>query len=408
MKKQLLLLLTTIISLHCYSQISFEKGYYIDNDLQKISCLIKNNDWKNNPTEFEYKLSENSESKKADIKLIKEFGVNNISKYIRANVKIDISSNLIAQLSNEKKPLFKQKTVFLKVLVEGKSNLYEYVEGNLRKYFYRKEDLKIEQLIFKKYRTKESNIGENNRFRQQLWANLKCSSIKMSKIKNVYYTKNDLVKFFTEYSKCNNDNVINFEPQEKRDLFNLTIRPRLNNSSLELHNSLSTSRDTKLDSKTGFGFGLELEYILPFNKNKWTVAIEPTYQSYKAQKTTNVTTVSGGKLITDVNYKSIEIPVSFRHYLFLNNNSKLFINVTHVFGLSSNSSIDFKRADNSNLESLAIQNTRKSLAFGLGYKLKDKYVIEMRYLMSRELLSNHSYWESDYKTFSLIFGYSFF
>ena len=82
MKKQLLFLLITILSFNCYSQISFEKGYYIDNSNQKTNCLIKNIDWKNNPTQFEYKLSENSESKKKTIESIKEFGINNISKYI--------------------------------------------------------------------------------------------------------------------------------------------------------------------------------------------------------------------------------------------------------------------------------------------------------------------------------------
>ena len=59
MKKKLFFLLTIILSLNSYSQVSFEKGYHIDNNDQKISCLIKNLDWKNNPTKFEFKLSEN-------------------------------------------------------------------------------------------------------------------------------------------------------------------------------------------------------------------------------------------------------------------------------------------------------------------------------------------------------------
>ena len=38
-----------------YSQITFEKGYFISNDGIKTECFIKNLDWRNNPTEFEYK-----------------------------------------------------------------------------------------------------------------------------------------------------------------------------------------------------------------------------------------------------------------------------------------------------------------------------------------------------------------
>ena len=112
MKKRILFLLAAILSLNCYSQISFEKGYYIDNTNQKINCLIKNIDWKNNPTEFEYKLSKNSESKKTTIKTIKEFGIDNISKYIRRTVSIDRSSEDINKLSNDKNLKLKKKSFF--------------------------------------------------------------------------------------------------------------------------------------------------------------------------------------------------------------------------------------------------------------------------------------------------------
>ena len=145
MKKQLLLFLTVLLSFNSYSQISFEKGYYINNNNQKTNCLIKNIDWKNNPTEFEYKLYENSESKETNIKLIKEFGIDNISKYVRNTVNIDRSRETINNLSNDRNPIFKEEEVFLKVLVEGKANLYQYDDGNLRKYFYNKENSNIEQ-----------------------------------------------------------------------------------------------------------------------------------------------------------------------------------------------------------------------------------------------------------------------
>ena len=189
MKKQFLFILITILSFNGYSQISFEKGYYIDNTNQKTNCLIKNVDWKNNPTEFEYKLSENSESKKTTIKSIKEFGIDNITKYIRSTVNIDRSSENTNNLSNHKNPIFQREELFLKVLIEGKANLYQYTDSNLKRYFYNKENSNIEQLIFKSYKTTENNIGKNNRFRQQLWVDLKCPNFKTSKIENVKYKK---------------------------------------------------------------------------------------------------------------------------------------------------------------------------------------------------------------------------
>ncbi|CAM1367890.1 tRNA modification GTPase [Tenacibaculum soleae] len=395
MKKQLLFLLITILSFNCYSQISFEKGYYIDNSNQKTNCLIKNIDWKNNPTQFEYKLSENSESKKKTIESIKEFGINNISKYVRSIVNIDRSSEDIKKLSYDRNPIFKEEKLFLKVLIEGKANLYLLEDGNLRRFFFNKENSAIEQLIFKSYKTPNNQIGKNNRFKNQLWNNLKCPNLKINKVENLSYQKNDIVDFFVKYNECNGEKNTNYEEKQKKDLFNLSIRPGFNNSSLSVQNSIYSSRDTDFDNEFGFRFGIEAEFIMPFNKNKWSLIIEPTYQYYKSEKETRNRNVKA-------DYKSIEIPVGIRHYFFLNENSKMFVNGSFIFDFSNNSIVDYSIGTDLEIK------TRNNFAFGIGYKYNDKYSLELRYQTSREVLSDYIAWSSDYNTFSVIFGYSFF
>ncbi|MBM1107297.1 PorT family protein [Aurantibacter crassamenti] len=407
MKKQVVLFfITAILSLNGYSQISFEKGYYIDNANHKTTCLIKNIDWKNNPTKFEYKLSENSESQRATIPLIKEFGIDSISKYVRTTVNIDRSMNDVHNLSTDKNPIFNEEELFLKVLVEGKSNLYEYVDGNLKRYFYTNADSNIEQLIFKSYKPFWYIIAENNAFRQQLWNNLKCPNFKKNKIENIDYDKNNLVRLFVDYSECHNAEFKNFETKQKRNAFNLAIRPRLRNSSFRADNNANNTKTTAFNNKTGFGIGLEAEYILPFNKNKWAIAIEPTYQNFKGEKETNVRNVQGGVLKAALKYSSIEIPVGLRHYMFLSEKSKLFLNASIIADLTRKSSFEFTRADGSSLESVDIKS-RTNLAFGFGYKLS-KLSLEARYQTSRDILSDYLHWEAYYRTVSIIFGYSLF
>lgn len=407
MKKQFLFLLTALLTINSFSQISFEKGYFIDNSNQKIECFIKNIDWKNNPTDFEYKLSENSKIEKNNIESVKEFGINKISKYVRSTVNIDRSSNSTNNLEKDNNPVFNEENLFLNVLVEGKSNLYIYEDGNLKRYFYNQENAIIVPLVYKKYLTSDNKLGENNQYKQELWNNLKCSSIEMNDIEGLNYKKNSLIGLFTEYNKCNNSELINYEDKQKRDLFNLTIRPRLNNSSLAISNTVLNSEGTDLGNKIGFGFGIEVEYILPFNKNKWSLSIEPTYQNFKIEKKANTNNVSGGVIRTVVNYNSIEIPISLRHYFFLNNNSKIFTNISFIFDISSNSSVDFRRADNTNINILDI-DSGSNLAFGAGYKFNDKYSMELRYLSGREILGRYAFWSSNFKTLSVIFGYSIF
>jgi hypothetical protein len=406
MKKLLLLLLTAILSFNGYSQVTFEKGYYINNAEQKIDCLIKNSDGNNNPTYFEYKLSENSESVNADIKFVKEFGIYNNSKYIRRTVKIDKSSKDLSNLSRDNNPVFVEEVLFLRVLIEGKSNLYFYRNDELQRFFYNKDNSNIEQLVYKKYLDPENEVRTNNLFRQQLWIDLKCPTIGMKKLEHLEYKKSSLIDFFIEYNKCDNSDFINYEGKEKKDLFNLTFRMHLNNSSLSVQNS-SINVNTDFGNEISLGFGVEAEYILPFNKNKWSISVEPTFQYFKSEKTTEVSNVSGGKLIATVDYSSIELPLSARHYFFLNTNSKIFINASVVFDFSSKSSIEYKRANNSNYNTLEIKGGN-NLGFGMGYKFKDKYSLEMRYQTSRNILGDYVYWSSNYNKLSIIFGYSLF
>ncbi len=390
MKKQLVFILTTILSLNCYSQISFEKGYFIDNNNQKTNCLIRNIDWKNNPKEFEYKISEQTKKERLTIESVKEFGIDNVSKYIRFDVDIDRSSNYLNLLSNDKEPKFKNEKLFLKVIIEGKASLFKYQDNSITRYFYQTSLLGINQLIFKKYKTTENKVRTNNEFRRQLYNNLKCSDISMADLKSIDYSKKALLKIFKKYNNCNNLGFINFEKKVKSDLFNLNIRPGLNSSSLVVDNNHLIDRRMDYGNELAFRIGLEFEIIMKFNKNKWAVIIEPTYQSFKAKD----------KIITNiinpnVNYKSIELPVGLRHYLFLNNNSKIFINGSFIYDIVLHSQVR-------NLDTASSNN----FAMGIGYNYNKKYSVELRYQTKRNLTKGYVLRNSDYKTISLIFGYT--
>lgn len=395
MKKPLLLLFIAILNFNCYSQISFEKGYYINNANQRVDCLIKNVDWRNNPTEFEYKLSENGESKKESIESVKEFGVDNSSKYVRTKVNIDRSSEYVNELSETRAPLFIEEVLFLKVLVEGKASLYEFIDGGLERYFYMHNNNAIEQLIFKSYKVQDRNVYKNSRFKQQLWTDLKCPAITLNKIKNLDYKRKDLVKFFVNYHECNNLEYVNYVATKKRDAFNLNSRPGLNYSTLSIQNSILKSRNIDFDNDLTFRMGIEAEFIFPFNKSKWAIIIEPTYQYYKSEKKVP-------NLLVNVNYQSIELPIGIRHYFFLNEKAKIFINGSIITDLSFNSGIKFSPGSTFDIKS------QNNLAFGIGYKHINKFSIELRYQTRREIIRDYISYRSDYNTVSVIFGYSLF
>ncbi|WP_163409734.1 porin family protein [Flavobacterium ajazii] len=410
--KKLLLFLTFafISSFNSYSQIAFEKGYFINDNDKRTDCLIENVDWKNTPVEFKYKLSTGHDIMSANTKTVKEFAVYGQNKFIRALVKIDRSDKRIELMSKEKNPVFNEETLFLQVLLEGKAMLFLFDDGTIRRFFYKTNDSEIKQLVCKPYLVDDDySIAYNNYFREQLYIDLKCETIGQKEYEKLSYRKSDLKKIFLKYNQCNgSDEVVDFESKEKRDLFNLNIRPRYNSSLASIDYALSESGDFEFDFRSNyFALGVEAEFIMPFNKNRWSLIVEPTYQHFKDEKSVANSDFVGGKIFGKIDYKSIELPISVRRYFFVNDAFKIFTNASLVLDFSSNSKINFTRNDGSTINSLKI-SSGTSLGIGLGCKLKDRYSIEVRYLTPRGLVNEYSNWNSSYSTVSLIAGYSFF
>lgn len=395
MKKRLLFIITAILGFQTYAQIAYEEGYFINNSDQQIDCLIKNRDWKNNPTRFDYKLTEEGETKTVTLKEAKEFGITNTLKYVRKKVEIDRSSSITNSLTYDPNPVFKEEELFLRVLVEGKANLYLYEAGNLQRYFYDIEGQNTKQLIHKAYRVSSTEVAENNTFRDQVWNDLKCPAVKANTVLNLKYTKNALVKLFERYNECSGEDYVNYQKKQKRDFFHLTITPGISSSSLSIKNRRTENRNTDFGNKMTFRIGAEAEFVMPFNKNKWAVVLEPNYQYYKVS-------VQGSNQGIKADYSSIEIPVGLRYYLFLNENSKIFINGFYVYDIVSGSKIDFEYSNDIEI------NNASNWAVGVGYKYNNKYSIEFRYYTNRDVLQKYFYWESEFKSISVILGYTLF
>ncbi|MFN8205928.1 MAG: hypothetical protein U0T82_00770 [Bacteroidales bacterium] len=390
-----------------YGQIVFEEGYLVNNAGERISCFIKNVDWKNNPEVFEYKMPMDDSVLTGSIRRVREFGIDGVSRYVRAKVEMDKSLNELANLSTERNPVFWETTLFLKVLVEGKASLYSWENDNYKWFFYQLNDSAITQLVYKRYRYKENYVGENNLFRQQLKVNMACPGLDQKTLESMSYTRKNLEDYFVKYNNCFMAGYTIYESKNKKDLLHLTIRPGLNFNSLEIMNSDLDVWDTDFGKEYFFRLGAEAELILPFNKNKWGIILEPTFQSYVKEKKVNSNLYPDGAFISNIDYKSIEVPLGLRHYFFLSDTAKIFVNASVVVDFSGNSSIWFSQQNGSPIQTLAV-NARRNLAFGIGYKYKEKYSMEVRYHTNREILGDYVFWNSKYSTLSFIFGYTLF
>lgn len=273
MKTLLTFLILFTIGTVSYGQIKYEKGYFINTDNKKIECLIKNNHWKFNPTEFTYKLEGSGESQTGDVNSVQEFAIYNYYKFVSADVKIDRSANPKTTIATEKEPLWQQEKLFLKVLVEGKANLYVFDDSNLQRFFYSVDDKPINQLVYKEYRV-DMSLVKNTTFRQQIWEDLQYRDSNMNDVKNINYNAQDLEAYFRAYNQSFGNTITEIRPPVKKSYFNVKIAPGINFSSGGM--SIPVTQEQRINqvsyaANQAFRIGVEGEWLLPLNKPNWSI-----------------------------------------------------------------------------------------------------------------------------------------
>lgn len=397
MRKSWLCLLSMWISLGLVAQSGFEGGYYITNEGERVSCLIRNKDWGFNPRQFKYKTGAENKIITASIASIREFGIGTTHKYQRFIVAFDRTTDNIDKLSLEKEPVNVQDTVFLKVLVEGKASLYYYENGELRRFFMKLEDQPIQQLVYKSYLTENRQVARNESYKQQLAASLQCrDQVPAAEYK---YEKKDMVRVFNNYNNCSGGSSTDLTALQGKASFHIALRPGIKFSSFKISRPAAPPVDpnpthVNFKDQTGFRFGLEAEFVLPMNKNKVSIIFEPTYQYYNSVSTTPAHPAT-------IKYSSLELPIGVRYTFAPERTKSFFFNLQYSPDLAFNSKIDFQNAGSSNLE----LKPGGTFNLGLGARIKQKYSAELRIAGGRDLAKTNFAWTSNYMSFSFVLGY---
>ena len=412
--KKIILSFVVLFNTNFYAQVNFEKGYIIDNNNIKTECLIKNLDWLDNPTEIEIKMSDSGVIRVESVKTIKEFKVDNSVKYVSVNAMMDLFYEDIRGYTTSSQPVLKKKNIFLRLIIEGEASLYEYQEKSTSNFFYSLKDSNIEQLTYKKYLFDEnSSIATNNDFRIQLSSYVKCETTPFEVIENLNFNIRDLSNYFASYNSCNKNTFIDYRPKKNKGSFNFKLKAGFYSNSFSYSKSIPSTKIQKFDfeNKSGYNAGLEAEYVLPFNKNKWSVYLEQSFHEYNSKVEFDLEPFFGVKKSTniEVNYKHINLDLGARHYMYLNTKSKLFLNIGLRFVFIQNGSIKefndgtFENATGGEL--VVVQ--RSSFTFGVGYSFNNKFTLEIKQ-SNYNILKDYLFYTSSYNTTSLIFGYTIF
>ena len=164
-----------------------------------------------------------------------------------------------------------------------------------------------------------------------------------------------------------------------------------------------TSSVIDFGSKISYNLGAEMEYMTPFNKNKWAIFLETSYKNYQVEMIYEEKSASGSLFGNsynwEISHKYIDIGFGLRHYMYINDTSSMFLNASYVFGFPMNSTI---KKDNDVYHDIV---TNVGFSYGLGYSYNAKYSMEFKF-SSNKLDKNYN--ASQFNTFSVVLGYTLF
>lgn len=316
-------LLLILIAFPCFSQIEFQPGHYTDNAGAKHEGFIKNIEWVNNPEAIDFRETADGSSRTIKASEMTGFSVGD-DVFRKFDIEVDVSPSETSQLTPNRLPVWKKETALLRKLSGDKLELYVYSNVNLVRFFMKTPDGTPEQLVYKEYLNPDNKIVKNLAYQQQLFQLFGGKPETRGKFERIAYDERSLKKIFDEYNGVENVKKKN----GRKTKFKVKAVAGAAMMSAE-YVSADMGR-VDFGSQTVFSGGLELEAILPFNREKWAIFISPTYQAFSADAQKRAT-------LHKLDYSSIDIAVGGRHYFFLGKELKLYAEVAMVANFNSGS-----------------------------------------------------------------------
>ena len=285
MYKLLTLFLAFFYYQHTAAQSNYLPGYIIKSDGETVRGFIDFQEWRVNPKKIRFKTNEAEKSTAMTIKTIEGFGIDEKESYVRRTVDVNIAPIKVNEINHSRKPIFKKRTIFLRILVEGKANLYFlYDEVGKEHFFIEKDDLPAEELIYTEYikllKNKRAIIPFEQYKGQLNEALTDCDGLFFA-VKDAEYKRRDLVAIFEGYNTCNSASS---SFSAKKEKVKIQIEPGvligLGANKLDFIGTMTHDLgDMDFDISPAYSFGAYLNILGDRSRGRYALRNELIYNS---------------------------------------------------------------------------------------------------------------------------------
>ena len=226
---------------------------------------------------------------------------------------------------------------------------------------------------------------------------MKSENVKNEDLKKVQYKQESLVKLFEKYYGTKENTISDLNKNQVKGGISFKVIAGASIASAKMEHLNVYNTLTVFDSKTIPNLGLEVEYIMPFNKNKWSIFFNPMYQKFDSKNIETGFYYSGNTRNSSIEYSYLDLNFGLRHYMFLNQKSKFFLGTGFAMALPLNSSAMFR-----NQELDITKSTNLFIGGGFAY---NRFSAEIRCNFKRSIISGD--WGSNYSSLGILAGYKF-
>lgn len=384
-------------------QSSFQPGYIVFENGQRENVSIYNLDWVDNPKRFRYRQEGNDETRIGTFATVAEFGLADGSlHYLRQVVNIDPSSSDPGELNTSVEPPFIRDTVFLEWLVIGRTDLFSWSDGSIKRFYFRNGAGEPEPLISRKYRDGNKIYSREHYFRGQLSRSLECKIIADNEFRELEYRRNDLIRLITAANACGDAPSMTTARSDEKNRFSLGIRPglALYSGELTVPSFFGGGDVILMQNAQSARIGVEMEYYLPFASNRWRLYAEGAYQRYNTSGFGEADSPS-----VAIDHKVLELNLGVRRYVYFNEKVALFGQLMGAAKVPlQNSSLSYRRSATAPV--IRLETTWNfAVGAGLGVSFDDRYQLAVEYLPSQNYLQTFRTQFTSVQSISVILCY---
>ena len=374
-------LLFTSISTTLSAQPMFEKGTIVDNSGEEKNVLVDISNFFVYPSEIIYKVSKSTSMEIVSPSDIQSVRVSKV-RFVSFNDKIHLND----EIDSSSDPNFEPTSIFLKQLSSGSINLFEYKVGGSNYFFIQTEDSEILQLLSINFKRPDGIVSVKSEFRNQLKNALpnKCCYTD-NEIANLKYESRSIKEFVHNYNVCDGSIAEQFSNPSILDFkyLNIGLTASVSSYSILSYFHLNNVKESSFEGTQFPLLGAEIEYLLPFMKNKFSIWGNINYRKITGVDYDVITL--GAPDTARLHYETLETAIGARWYINSSNVAKFYTDLGYSKPYEVGEGISIKYDRKANFED---KNLTPHFILGAGVLIKNRFAVDARLEYYEKSISN--------------------